>query len=58
MVLLQAVERFLKDTGMSPTRFGRDVANDPRLVWDMRKGRMPGAVLRSRILARVEGGAR
>lgn len=58
MVLLQTVERFLKDTGTSPTRFGRDVANDPRLVWDMRKGRMPGAAMRSRILARVHGVAR
>lgn len=33
------VERFLRDNDLSPTKFGRMVARDPRLVLDMRMGR-------------------
>ena len=58
MMLLQSVEAYLSQTGMSPTRFGREVANDPRLVWDMRKGRTAGARLEARILARIGEEAR
>jgi hypothetical protein len=58
MGLLRVVERYLNATGTSATRFGRDVANDPRLVWDLRKGRTPGASMKARIVARIEGGAR
>ena len=32
------VERFLRQTGLSPTKFGRIAVGDPRLVHDMRKG--------------------
>ena len=37
--LLRAVERFLRETGMSATRFGREAVRDPRLVPDLRQGR-------------------
>ncbi len=47
--LLMIVEHFLRRTGVPPTRFGRLAARDPRLVSDLRRGRTPGAVLRSRI---------
>lgn len=33
------VDRFMRRTGVSSTRFGRDVAGDPRLVFDLRRGR-------------------
>lgn len=33
------IERFLRETDMPPTLFGRLAARDPRLVLDMRMGR-------------------
>lgn len=41
MTMLRAIERFLRETGMAPTRFGRDAVRDPRIVFDMRNGREP-----------------
>ena len=32
---------FLRETGMAPTRFGRNAVRDPRIVFDMRNGREP-----------------
>lgn len=49
MHLLRSIERFLNDTGMPPTRFGRDAVRDPRLVFDMRNGREPGPRMKSRL---------
>ena len=43
------VERFLKETGLPPTKFGRLAARDPRLVLDMRNGREIG----DRVAARL-----
>jgi hypothetical protein len=56
MEILGRIERYLRRTGTPPTRFGRNVANDPRLVLDMRRGRCPGASMQARIEAalRVE----
>jgi hypothetical protein len=39
---LGLIERHLRETGISPTRLGRIIANDPRLVLDMRAGRAIG----------------
>ncbi len=50
MHLLATIERFLKETGMPVTRFGRECARDPRLVLDIRNGREPGP----RMCRRVE----
>lgn len=33
------IDRFLRETGLPPTKFGRLVAGDPRLVLDIRSGR-------------------
>jgi 2,4-dienoyl-CoA reductase-like NADH-dependent reductase (Old Yellow Enzyme family) len=41
MSTLRSIERFLRRTGMAPTAFGRAAARDPRLVFDLRKGREP-----------------
>ncbi|MFO1259537.1 MAG: hypothetical protein U1E68_00435 [Sphingomonadaceae bacterium] len=41
MSILRKIESFLRDTGMAPTRFGRDAVRDPRLVFDIRNGREP-----------------
>ena len=45
------VEKFLKRTGMPPTKFGRLAVNDPRLVGDLRNGREPGSRVSGRILS-------
>jgi hypothetical protein len=39
MHINRLIERFLHEHGLSPTRFGRLAAHDPRLVLDMRMGR-------------------
>lgn len=41
MHLLTRIQRHLRQTGMSPTAFGRQVMNDPRFVADLRNGREP-----------------
>ncbi len=41
MTMLRTVEKFLRQSGMAPTRFGREAVRDPRIVLDMRKGREP-----------------
>lgn len=51
MSVLQKINRYLKETGMAPTRFGRLAVRDPRLVGDLRNGREPGPRLRARIEA-------
>lgn len=47
--LLPNIERYLKETGMPATRFGRDAVRDPRLVHDMRRGRAVGDRMRHRV---------
>ncbi|URW75510.1 hypothetical protein M9980_13415 [Sphingomonas donggukensis] len=50
-MVLMVVHKYLKATGMPPTKFGRGVANDPRLVGDMARGRVPGPDMVARIKA-------
>lgn len=47
--MLRSVEIFLRETGMAPTRFGRDSVRDPRIVFDMRNGREPGSRMQRRL---------
>lgn len=49
-MLIRKIEKFLRRTGLTPTRFGRLAASDPRLVTDLRNGREP----RRRMVQRVE----
>lgn len=37
--LLAEIERVLRDAKVAPSRFGRMVMHDPRLVFDLRRGR-------------------
>jgi hypothetical protein len=39
MHINRLIERFLCESGLPPSKFGRLVARDPRLVLDMRLGR-------------------
>jgi hypothetical protein len=49
--LLRWIEYHLKRTGVSATRLGREAANDPRIVFDLRAGRKLGAELEERLAA-------
>lgn len=40
-MLIRRIEKFLRETGMPWTRFGRLAAHDPRFVEDLRNGRTP-----------------
>lgn len=51
--LVEAVDRHLAATGESASAFGKRVANDPKLVFDLRDGRSPQLRLVERILAAV-----
>jgi len=49
-MLIRNIEKFLRQTGMPATKFGRLATHDPRFVLDLRNGRMP----RSRTERKVE----
>jgi hypothetical protein len=51
LYLHRRVERFLKKSGMSATRFGLEAARDPRFVFDLRRGREPRLLLERRVAA-------
>ena len=55
MVMLIKIERYLQRQKMPPTRFGREVAGDPRLVFDLRRGREMGRTLSARVEAYLKG---
>ena len=55
MHLLRLIERHIRVTGMSPTRFGREVVGDPRFVHDLRRGREPGNRTCARVCAYIDG---
>lgn len=54
MHLLTRIQRHLRRTGTPPTRFGREVVNDPRFVGDLRNGREPRAAITERVLTWLE----
>lgn len=51
MELCRRVETFLKRSGMTATRFGREAVNDPRFVFDLREGRQVGPQIAGRVAA-------
>ena len=50
LVLLRRIEAYLRRSRTSATRFGIEVARDPKLVAELRNGRIP----RPRMQARIE----
>jgi hypothetical protein len=50
MSVLIKIDRYLRQTGMPMTKFGRLSVGDPRLVHDLRHGRQP----REPMVARIE----
>ncbi len=51
MSLLLTVERHLRRNEVAPSRFGREVAGDPRFVFDLRNGREPRPATQAKVLA-------
>ncbi len=51
MSLLIKIESYRARARITATRFGRRVANDPRLVLDMRRGRQPSPDMIRRVEA-------
>ncbi len=57
MTLLRKIELFIRLNRIPPTRFGREAARDPRLIFDFRRGRKAGRRLTARIEAYMNGAA-
>lgn len=55
MAVLAKINRYLRETEMAPTRFGRMAVNDPRLVGDLQRGRDPRPETVARIEAFIAG---
>ncbi len=51
------IEIFLRQNDMPPTKFGRLVAGDPRLVFDIRLGRELRPKLTERVRAFMQRGS-
>ena len=54
-MLIRRIERFLRDTDMPWTKFGRLATHDPRFVGDLRNGRIPRPETEARVLAFMAG---
>lgn len=54
MHLLREVEKFLRQSDVAPTRFGRDAVGEPRFVFDLRNGRDPRPSTVARVRAYLE----
>ncbi len=54
MHMLRIVEKFLRENNIAPTKFGRLVAGDPRLVLDMRLGREIRLPMQKKILKYID----
>ncbi len=54
MHLLRVIEVFLRSSDVTPTRCGRDAVNDPRFVFDLRRGREPRADTVARVVNFIE----
>jgi hypothetical protein len=53
-MLLRAIERHMRLTGMSPSRFGREAMGDPAFVEDLRTGRKPRQTTLDRVRKYLE----
>lgn len=47
--LLQRIEAFLAESAIPPSVFGREAVHDPRLVADLREGRIAGLSMTCRV---------
>jgi len=47
---VEAVETYLRESGMSAFQFGLTVMNDPKFVYDLREGREPRRKTQQRVI--------
>ena len=57
MTILVEIDRYMRRTGCSATRIGRESVNDPRLVFDVRLGRQLRPATRSRVRSYLNRGS-
>jgi hypothetical protein len=57
-LLARRIELYLKRSGLRPTTLGRLAARDPRLVFDIRRGREPRPTLARRLDAWLDDAER
>lgn len=53
MDIRRLIETFLRERQVSPAQFGRWAARDPKLVFDMRRGREFGPRMEARLRAYI-----
>lgn len=53
MHLLSMIERYLTESGIPPSRFGRDAVGDPGFVSTLRRGREPRDTTVQRVAAYI-----
>lgn len=58
MDILSSIESHLRRHKLAPSRFGRGLCNDPRLVFDLRNGRRLRKGLKSRIRHHLRKGTK
>lgn len=54
--ILHNVEKTMQHYKIPPSRFGREAAGDPQLVFDLRRGRLPGARLLEQLSRYIQTG--
>jgi hypothetical protein len=54
MHLLRRIECYLRRSGTTPTRFGRNAVRDPSFVFDLRLGRQPRPPVERRVQAYLD----
>ena len=53
-MLLTVVEKYLRETGIRPARFGRAALGDPSFVFELRRGREPRPRTVQKVLAYLD----
>jgi hypothetical protein len=52
--LLDRIDAYLAETGISAAKFGADAVNDPAFVYDLRAGREPRRATIQKVLGFIE----
>jgi hypothetical protein len=55
MELMEQIEAYLEESGVSPSTFGRMSVGDPRLVADLKAGRRPRQRTQDRLTSFLDG---
>jgi hypothetical protein len=53
-MILDRIDRYLRNSKTSPSRLGREAVGDPNFVMNLRDGRQPRQATLDRVLAFIE----